>query len=425
MSSMRLLMLSRSQVLALLPALFHGLAFGTTTSSKIATAWYAGWHAPGQAVPSLALSQVSWEKYTHLTYSFAETTADVREVSLSGSDPELLPSFVATAHAHGVKAKVSVGGWTGSLFWSSNVATAQNRTLFVKTLVDFATKYDLDGLDFDWEYPNVQGIGCNTIDVNDTANFLAFIQELRADPVGSKLILSAATSLSPFADANGDPSTDVSGFAKVLDYIAVMNYDVNGPWSAAVGPNAPLRDSCAPADFQAGSAVDAVAAWTAAGMPLDKIVLGVASYGHSFSVAKSDAFVKGSKTQLALYPPFNASNAPAGDSWDDQPGVDEGGNFESQGGVIDFWGLIQQGYLTETGVPVTGVPFIFDNCTQTPYVYNGTTEVMISFDNARSFAVKGEYIKSKGLGGFAMWEAGGDFNDILLDSIREASGVLN
>ncbi|KAJ6515538.1 glycoside hydrolase family 18 protein [Mycena sanguinolenta] len=405
-------MFSRPQILALLPTLFHGLAFGTRTSSKVATAWYTGWHAPGQADPSFALSQVSWEKYTHLIYSFAETTPDVRMVTLNGSDPELLPSFVAAAHAHGVKAKVSVGGWTWSLFWSSNVATAQNRTLFVKTLVDLTTKYNLDGLNFDWEYPNGQGIGCNTINVNDTANFLAFIQELRKDPVGSRLILSAATGLSPFADADGNPSTDVSAFSKVLDY---------NSWSAAVGPNAPLRDSCAPADYQAGSAVDAVAAWSAAGMPLDKIVLGVASYGHSFSVAKSDAFVNGS-AQLALYPPFNASNSPAGDAWDDQPGVDACGNLASQGGVINFWGLIVQGYLTKTGVPATGVPYIFDNCTQTPYVYNETTEVMISFDNAQSFAAKGNYIKSKGLGGFAMWEAGGDSNDILLDSIRAGAG---
>lgn len=45
---------------------------------------------------------------------------------------------------------------------------------------------------------------------------------------------------------------------------------------------------------------------------------------------------------------------------------------------------------------------------------------MISFDNAQSFAVKGEYIKSKGLRGFSMWEAGGDSNNILLDSIRKS-----
>lgn len=80
--------------------------------------------------------------------SVRETTPDVRVVNLNGSDPELLPRFVAAAHAHvsrvlyskinlitiykGVKAKVSIGGWTGSLFWSSNVATAQNRFVLVR-----------------------------------------------------------------------------------------------------------------------------------------------------------------------------------------------------------------------------------------------------------------------------------------------------
>lgn len=232
----------------------------------------------------------------------------------------------------------------------------------MKTLVNFAKKYDLDGLDFDWEYPGTQGIGCNAISGHDTANFLAFIQELRRDPVGSKLILSAATAISPFADSDGNPSADVFEFSKVLDYIAIMVYDINGPWSAAVGANAPLRDSCAPPEFQAGAAVSAVNDWHAAGMPLNQIVLGVASYGHSFSVNTADAF---NQTHLALYPPFNASIAPAGDAWDDAAGVDECGNFESQGGVIDFWGLIQQGYLNADGTPKAGVPYLFDECTQT------------------------------------------------------------
>ncbi|KAJ7930118.1 glycoside hydrolase family 18 protein [Mycena leptocephala] len=389
-------------LLVLLSAQFHGLAFGA--KSKIATAWYAGWHAPGQSDPALSLSQVSWNKYTQLTYAFAETTSDVRVVTLNGSDPELLPRFVAAAQKHGVKAKVSIGGWTGSLFWSSNVATAHNRTLFVKTLVDFAKKYNLDGLDFDWEYPATQGLAATLL-----------------MPTTPQIFLHSSRSFERI-HSDGNPSADVSAFSKVLDYIAIMVYDINGPWSDAVGPNAPFKDSCAPAEFQSGAAVSAVSAWHAAGMPLDQIVLGVASYGHSFSVAKSDAFKKGSTTKLALYSPFNASIAPAGDAWDDQAGVDECGNFESQGGVINFWGLIQQGYLNANGTPKDGVPYLFDDCTQTPYVYNQSTEVMISFDNAQSFAVKGEYIKSKGLRGFSMWEAGGDTDDILLDSIRESAG---
>jgi chitinase len=47
---------------------------------------------------------------------------------------------------------------------------------------------------------------------------------------------------------------------------------------------------------------------------------------------------------------------------------------------------------------------------------------MVSFDNAESFAAKGSFIKEAGLRGFAMWEAGGDYQDILLDSITCAIG---
>lgn len=57
------------------------------------------------------------------------------------------------------------------------------------------------------------------------------------------------------------------------------------------------------------------------------------------------------------------------------------------------------------------------------YVYNETSKVMVSFDDAPAFAAKGEYVKSSGLRGFSMWEAGGDSNDILLNSIRAAAGL--
>ena len=88
--------------------------------------------------------------------------------------------------------------------------------------------------------------------------------------------------------------------------------------STAVGPNAPLNDTCAPAADQQGSAVSAVAAWTAAGMPAHKIVLGVASYGHSFTVDAEDAIDCSDDSDdgvLALYPPFVASKQPVGDAW--------------------------------------------------------------------------------------------------------------
>ena len=162
---------------------------------------------------------------------------------------------------------------------------------------------------------------------------------------------------------DGNRLTDVSGFAETLDWIAIMNYDVWGPWSAAVGPNAPLNDACAPPADKQGSAASAVAAWHAAGMPLAQIVLGVAAYGHSFSVTPADAIA--SDGRMAAYPAFNASNEPVGDKWDDAAGIDECGNYEPQGGLFDFWGLIDAGFLLPTGTVAPGIKYRFDACSQT------------------------------------------------------------
>ncbi|KAI9571660.1 glycoside hydrolase family 18 protein [Boletus coccyginus] len=380
----------------------------------IAAAWYAGWGG-------FPLSAVSWDKYNTLIYSFAVTTPSVNSLSLNGSEPSLLPQFVSQAHENGVAAHIAVGGWGGDLWYSSNTATPENRTAFVKTVVDFAEQYNLDGVNFDWEYPNKQGIGCSIISVNDTQNFLYFLQELRADPVGAELTLSATGETTPFRDAFGKPSTNVSGFAEVLDYITIMNYDIWGSWSLTVGPNTPLNDTCAAPTNQVGSAFSAVKAWTAAGMPVNKIVLGVASYGHSFSVPPNDAFVTGSKTELMAYPKFNASNQPL--SAPNITGyVDVCGIFEAPAGIFTFKDLVNGGFLTTEGKPASGINYRFDNCSQTSYVYNGTSEVMISFDDPQSFAAKGNYIKGAGLKGFSMWNAGDDYNDLLLDSIRSAAG---
>jgi len=143
-----------------------------------------------------------------------------------------------------------------------------------------------------------------------------------------------------------------------------MNYDVWGSFSPTVGPNAPLNDSCAPTPSQGDSAVSAVMSWTKAGFPRQKIVLGVASYGHSFHVEKSDAVDKSGN--LNLYPPFNKALQPAGDKWDGTAGgVDECGNPNVVGGVFDFWGLIAGGFLTASGTAAKGILYQYDKCSQT------------------------------------------------------------
>jgi chitinase len=144
-----------------------------------------------------------------------------------------------------------------------------------------------------------------------------------------------------------------------------MNYDVWGPsWSDSVGPNAPLNDSCAPAAEQQGSAVSAVKAWSTAGFLANRIILGVPSYGYAFHVNQSSALDASGNIQL--YSPFDKSQQPTGDKWDSTVGgVDECGNPNTVGGVFDFWGLIEAGFLQCDGTVANGIQYGFDNCART------------------------------------------------------------
>jgi chitinase len=54
--------------------------------------------------------------------------------------------------------------------------------------------------------------------------------------MGSNIIVSSSVYLKPLYDSNGNPSTDVSGFAKVLDYMFIMHFGAHGPLLLALIP---------------------------------------------------------------------------------------------------------------------------------------------------------------------------------------------
>jgi chitinase len=219
-------------------------------SKSVAAAWYAGWHSS-----DFTLQDLSWCKYSMVFWAFAVTTPDVNVLNVTAPDAELLPQFVQTAHENNVTAIMTIGGWAGSQYFSSAMATDANRTAFAQTVMNLVSTYKLDGVEIDWEFPAEQEIleevGCNVVSVNDSVNLLAFLQTLRSQDGAEDLIITAAVTVTPFIGSDGNPMTDVSEFAKVLDYIEILNFDIWGPWSNTVGPNAPLYDTCAPAADQA------------------------------------------------------------------------------------------------------------------------------------------------------------------------------
>jgi len=110
------------------------------------------------------IQDIDFTPYTHLNYFVFTTTPSASEISQAGIDDSTIIDFVTRAKAAGVKAGYTVGGWTGSKYFSTNFATAQNRTIFAKTLLAVLNKYGFDGgISIDYEYPNNFGQPGNII----------------------------------------------------------------------------------------------------------------------------------------------------------------------------------------------------------------------------------------------------------------------
>jgi GH18 family chitinase len=183
---------------------------------------------------------------THLNYAFLLPNADgsVQEIS----NPWILEDLVKQAHLQNVKALISIGGWGPDKEFKQLAASSETRQRFVHAVVEFVKKYDLDGADVDWEYPEA--------DIPSADHFTRLMQELRAQLPPGKL-LTAAVAVGGNADGVQAEVFDV------VDFLNVMAYDGTGQNHSSY-------------EF----AVQALNYWQERGLPPDKTVLGVPFYSR-------------------------------------------------------------------------------------------------------------------------------------------------
>ncbi|KAH8105920.1 glycoside hydrolase family 18 protein [Cristinia sonorae] len=253
---------------------------GTAPARPQIMAYYPDW-----ATQDMPPEKIDFDRFDWIDFAFA-VPDDHYSFNWDGSDngSDLLTRLVTAAHAKGKKVKVSIGGWTGSRYFSPATSNDANRKKLAANILALYNQYNLDGIDIDWEYPAQQGDKANAVAPNDTANYLTFLNVLRKTLPPQAKITAAAMTV-PWAGPDGQPLRDMSQFASVLDWILIMNYDTWGS-SSKPGPNSALNDACHNSTQPNANAVSSVQAWTQAGFPANQIVLGVPSYGY---VSRSSA----------------------------------------------------------------------------------------------------------------------------------------
>ncbi|KAI0770846.1 glycoside hydrolase superfamily [Irpex lacteus] len=445
-------------------------------------AYYPNW-----AAAAFPPENIDFKRFDWVDFAFAVPTQNFG-LGWDGDDDsaDLLRRLVTTAHQNGKRVKLSVGGWTGSKYFSPAVSTPGNRQIFANAILSVYNQYGLDGIDIDWEFPAQDGNKGNIENPNDSANFLAFLQLLRRTlPPAAKI--SAATMTVPWSDPQGNPLRDVSGFASVLDWILVMNYDTWGS-SSIPGPNAPLSNACHNSTQSSASAVAAVMSWTAAGFPASKIVIGVPSYGYISRSGATNLMTRSlsrSKRAVPKHLPMHLDGASQAatadvsvsalgdDSLDDPSAQTEGTKPASpsafmvhnedggtEDGQVQFRELINQKVLqylsawstskrgaNETDdegsndVGVTSVAFAgqqiinvyngqngfvrqWDACSSTPYLRSSAARQVITYDDPQSLEMKAVFVRAAGLLGVNMFDVHGDTDKWdLTDGIRRGLGL--
>ncbi|MBE9608329.1 glycosyl hydrolase family 18 protein [Chitinilyticum piscinae] len=304
---------------------------------------------------------------------------------------------------------ISLGGWTWSKWFSNAAATDALRKQLVASCINVYIKGNLpvidgrggagaaagvfDGIDIDWEFPGVQGVGYNTVSVQDGENYRLLLAEFRRqlDALGAQTGKRYGLTIALGVGKDKLDKINVGSYAPYLDWVNMMTYDFNGAWDLSMTDfqSHLYADPASPKYACSGKAGDvcygnrslvsfynihdAVTQLLAQGTPASKLVLGVPFYGRGWTGvtnANNGLYQKPAKAATGTY----------------EAGIEDYKKLKNAPGTV---------YVHPT--------------TKQSWKFDGST--FWSYDTPAVIQTKVDYIKAKGLAGIMSWELDGDTAD--------------
>ncbi|KAJ9548382.1 hypothetical protein OSB04_020925 [Centaurea solstitialis] len=351
------------------------LAIFILTISRTTNSMDSSDHAPNKGAywPSwsgLSPSAIDTTLFTHAYFAFLSPSNITFKFEIDYPTALLLKNFTTTLHRKNppLKTLFSIGGASdGSVIFSPMASTSESRKSFILSTIEVARKFEFDGIDLDWEFPQTPG---------DMANLKRLLHEWRvavkkeAKAVGKcQLLLSAATYYSPEVRLDDVyRKYPVGSINKNLDWINAMCYDYHGGWDpTATGALASLYDPDSNVSTSHG-----LQSWIGAKIRREKLVMGLPLYGRTWQLKD---------------PLLYGIGAPA---------VNIGPGTDGQMSYADVEKFNQKNNAT----------VVFDLSTVSVYSFSGTS--WIGYDDVRSVTSKVAYARAHKLGGYFFWAVSGD-----------------
>lgn len=291
-----------------------------------------------------------------------------------GRPGDYLRQLVRRAHEKGVKVVLSVGGIWGEGADAMHYIAGDDARIetFVRASCAFARRWNLDGIELDWEFPQFA----------DKWRHNKLIYRFRSELDGwtPRGIFIAAVHESPL------PAYDKNAMCAAFDQINPMTYELyRGDYSKNLtGYNGPIEQSSRYAPY-IGTSINQKGhgprSWIDDGYPASKIGLSVSFTTTVFT---------------GVEPPVEPSRPYKEHQW---------------GNVRD--------------IPRRGRHW--DHSSQVPWFADGTT--FISYEDTASSRLKVEYARALGLGGVMVYELGAGYlpsekpgrRDVLLQAVSRAA----
>ncbi|KAF2000432.1 glycoside hydrolase family 18 protein [Amniculicola lignicola CBS 123094] len=373
-------------------------------------AYFTNWGIYGRKYTP---EKIPADKLTHILYSFGDNKPDTGEVFLTDkwADTDihyandswndvgtnlygnLKQLNLMKRQNRNLKVLLSIGGWTYTneqKHLDGPAATPEGRKTFADSCVQLIKDHGFDGIDIDWEYPQNPTQGEQLLQLlqatrqaMDTYAQTIAMKDQYGNIAAPHFLLTIAA---PAGKSNYQ-NMPLGKIAPVLDFINLMGYDFSGAWDKTANHQANLFPAITLPQSTPYSIHTVINDYCAAGVPTEKIVLGMPLYGRAFLDTNG------------VGQPFS--------------GIGEG-SWEK--GIWDFKVL-----------PKDGAKEYIDEEAGASYSYDKDTKTLISYDTVEMALRKVQYIKKEGLGGAMWWELNGDkpkedSRSIITNVVKELGG---
>jgi len=298
---------------------------------------------------------------THVLYAFIKVNTDGTlkltddwadtQIPVDGTKGCLSALANLKASAPHIRTLISVGGGGGSAEFPALAANPASRARFAHEIKEFCDKYQINGVDIDWEHPS---------DAKQGQDYIALLSDIRRYMPAGWYLLTSALPQGQYVLRN----IDLRRAAALLDYLNLMCYDLTGPWTEVSGNHAqllPPRSSASNNPCLRAACADGVHYVVQNGFPSRKVLLGIPAYARTFPRARG----------------------PGGPSKD--------------AAEVDYCDMSDE-MVDRATVDATAAAAS----------YVDAEHGFMTFDVPGTVAIKAQYAKSMGLGGLFYWTGVGD-----------------